>query len=262
VPVAGDGLAMLGPVPPGKSEIRYKFRVPVQGDRAQLDFAISRPVALLNVLVADNGVEITGKRLHRRRPFKQGSRIYLHREAYQLAAGEPVSITLDALDRSETPPTVIATLGLLATALAAAFLAYPLRGRSTERDAISDTQTILSQERAGVYESIRDIDHDFETGKIDAEEHALMREELKGEALALLRREREQASEPSPAATQAGRSADPGAQPVTGSGETTAASAGAATPGAFCRNCGGAVAPHWQFCSHCGATIEASGESV
>ncbi len=243
VPWGEGGLAVVGPIPPGASTLGYKYRVPVDAAESELNFAITRPVALLNVLVADVGIDVSGERLHRRRPFRQGTRIYLHREAFQLAAGERVSVGLTTLDRSSPPKTAVALAALVVAALAALFIGAPLRGRNAVRDTLADVRTVLSQERAGVYESIRDIDHDFETGKIDAAEHARMRGDLKQEAIGLLRRERAQTQD------TAAVNAPDATQP------TAAAAATDVAVAEFCPHCGGQVNANWTFCSHCGARI-------
>jgi hypothetical protein len=246
VPSEAGTLAVIGPIPPGPSTLGYKYRVPAEGDLNTLAFSIARPVALLNVLVADTGIDVSSTRLHRRRPFRQSTRIYLHREAYQLAANEQVEVRLQALDRSSPPKIAIALLALVAAALSAAFLASPLRRSDAVHDTLADTRTVLSQERAGVYESIRDIEHDFETGKINATEHAQMRDELKREAMALLRREREETAAE--------------AAPVPSNHAPT--DEAVATPGRFCSQCGKPVVTNWQFCSHCGGRLdEAGGEA-
>jgi hypothetical protein len=122
-------------------------------------------------------------------------------------------------------------LGL--AALAAAFLVLPLRGG---RDPSPPTASSgLALEREILYESIHDLDHDFETGKIDAVDFRALRDELRAEAIALMRQER--ASVPDSRPSQEG--------PLK------------AVPGpSACPTCGAAVEISWGFCAGCGGGLE------
>jgi hypothetical protein len=84
-------------------------------------------------------------------------------------------------------------------------------------------------EREAVMRSIRDLDEDFETGKLEAEDHSRLRDELRARAVTLLRAEREGAA---PAAAR------------------TAASE-------RCPGCNGAVRAGDRFCPACGARLRA-----
>ena len=232
VEASGDGgLAVRGPLAPGPSVIGYRYRIPVEG-RAELGIRFERAVDLLNVLVADNGVIIESKRLHRKRPFKQGTRFYLHREAYQLSADELVLVQLESLRRSGVQSDGARWAALLLAGMAALFLVSPLRkGAEPEtKEEISE----LTVEREALYESIRDLDHDFETGKLDENDFRTLRDELRGRAIALMRQE------------QDGASAVP---------DLTAR---AAEP--LCPGCGARVKNHWSFCSECGHGLQSDRE--
>jgi hypothetical protein len=80
-------------------------------------------------------------------------------------------------------------------------------------------------ERASVYAAILDLEDDFETGKISAEDHAVMLAELRARAAELLHRER---AAPPPAA---------------------------ATAAAACPGCGTTAERKARFCSQCGASL-------
>ena len=228
------GLSILGPLPPGLSVIAYRYRVPVDGS-ARLDIRFERALDLLNVLVADNGVVIESERLHRKRPFKQGTRFYLHREAYQIGANEDVVVVLDPLHRKDVSATESQVGAFALAALAALFLVTPLR---TDRGAATSTGTSgLTLEREILYESIHDLDHDFETGKIDKNDYDVLRDELRGDAIALMRKE---------------RSGAPGiAPPAPGADEARAESAS----GLRCPTCGVGVEAGWSFCAGCGSGL-------
>ena len=231
-PNGRGGLAVKGPLAPGPSVIVYRYRVPV-ADRAQLDIRFGKPVDLLNVLVAVNGVVIENDRLHRKRPFKQGTRFYLHREAYQLDAGELIEVGLDPLQRGAVSAQGAQAAAFVLAAFAALFLALPLR--TTRSRPASKEVSGLALEREILYESIHDLDHDFETGKLDEADFKALREELRNDAIELMRREK-----------AGGAKAEP---------KTTTASPG--TPDSSesiprCPGCGVAVETGWSFCSGCG----------
>ena len=214
------GLAVRGPLAPGASAIGYRYRIPVAG-RAQLDLRFERSVDLLNVLVADNGVVIESERLHRKRPFKQGTRFYLHREAYQIGKGETVAIVLDPLERGANTTARARWAALALAALAALFLVTPLR--EARGSSAPTPSSELALEREILYESIHDLDHDFETGKINEGDFRAMRDELRASAIALMRAE----THPEAEAAQA---------PV-------------------CPTCGVVVDGRWRFCSECGGDL-------
>jgi hypothetical protein len=210
-------------------------------DSVQFDLRFERGTALLNVLVADTGVIIESERLHRKRPFKQGTRFYLHREAYQIADDETVSIELRPLQRGAGTTTGARAAALVLAGLAAFFMVSPLRGRTGPGPAVASSELALQREI--LYESIHDLDHDFETGKVDDADFRVLREELRGDAIALMREERLAASK------------DPGAA----AGPRIAAVPGPESA-ATCPGCGIAIQGSWSFCAGCGSGLEAEQE--
>ena len=237
-------LELRGPVPRGASSLEFKYRVPLYGGEARLDLTFDRPVAVLNLLVADNGVAIETERLHRRRPFKQGTRVYLHNEAYQLVAGETVSVLLRPITQQSLPRSVSLLVGLAAAGLAAFFLVGPLRSHGSADFRNDPEQTALSVERAALYDSIRDLEHDHDTGKLETHDFERMRADMRSEAIELLRRERSSQATASPPLAAKGMAAKGMAAKGT---DRTAAS---------CPACDLAVESDWKFCSHCGYDMD------
>ena len=230
-PGENGGLDINGPLPPGTSSVGYRFRLPA-GDPTQLDLQMSKEVEMLNVLVADNGVVIESDRLHRQRPFKQGTRFYLHRQAYRVEPGERIGLALRPIASSGLSQNVARGAALLAGALAAIFLVAPLRTR--RKEPLADESAIaLSRERENVYESIRDLESDLETGKIGEEDYNLLRAELHASAVQMLRRQEELDAKSE--ATQTEEALSPAAT--------------------RCSECNGVLEPGWKFCSHCGAPV-------
>jgi hypothetical protein len=128
---------------------------------------------------------------------------------------------------------------LLAAGAATAFLLAPLRRSRGSGAARESALPELRSERQALYASIRDLDHDFETGKISEDDYRTMREELRSRAVALLREERSRgevdASTPAP----------------------VAASGGAAAAASACPACGAPPEAGWSFCAKCGARLGA-----
>jgi len=236
--VANDsgGLDLRGPIRHGESSLGFKYQVPVDAEAARLDLHFDRAVAQLNVLVADNGVAIETDRLHRRRPFKQGTRVYLHNQAYQIAAGESLAVVLRPLMQRGIPRRLALASGLAAAALAAFLLVGPLRQPTPEAGTEPESETALSVERESLYDSIRDLDHDYETGKLERAEFERMRRDLRAEAVDLLRQERRALANATP--------------PALPTDEAVA-----------CPDCGEGVAATWQFCSRCGHDLRSGGDA-
>jgi len=233
VPLGDGDLGVIGPLSPGNQSFAFRYRVPVEAGRPRLDLELPGAVGTLNVLIADTGVVIDTDRLHRRRPFRQGTRVYLHREAFSIDPDEVISIGLELIDRGAVSPNT----QLFATSAFAAvgvwFIVSPLTRRQRNRGAVYERARIRS-ERDIVYQSIRDLEHDFETGKIEQTQYQVMHQELRTRGLELLQRERD-----------AGRAtAMPGA---------VSAPASNPAPAARCSACGVELQADWRFCAGCGA---------
>jgi len=249
----GAEVAVLGPLPAGESMLRMHYELPATPEGAVLDLRFPREVATLNLLVADTGVEIRSERLHRRRPFRQGTRVFLHREAFNVAPGEEVEVALQPLDRGTVGHGTSLALAIAGVLAAVAFLVQPLRDARRPREPGEAEGSPSALAREAIYQDIRDLDHDFETGKISEDDHAALRAELRQRAVDLLRRER--ASSPdAAAATRAPE--DRASAPSAAQGADTAAARAA-----FCTACGQRLEHGWKFCSSCGQPVARAGES-
>lgn len=255
VPTEDGGFDVIGPIGPGEHSLGFKYRMPTRPDGVTVDMRFPREVQTLNVLVADTGLALDSDRLHRRRPFRNRTRNYLHREAYNVGMHETVDLRLEPLRGAGLPQQATLALTLLGSAGAAWFMISPLRRSQRRQTGIDPELVRLREEREGVYTDIADLDHDFETGKLDESDYTAMREALRDQAIELLRAERARGAEPvaepeeRPAVPRATQEA-----PVSSSAPTEAA-APVAT-GAFCPSCGGRLDPAWRFCSHCGAELQ------
>jgi hypothetical protein len=235
-PDASAGLALRGPFPAGESSFALGYRLPNGETGARFERSLPTELSLLTMYIADTGVLTKTDRLHRRRPVETPDRTFLHLEGFQIAAGETVSVDLSSLPVSQ-PISTFARIGFVGVAsiLAVVFLAAPLR-RSVGRTPAA-ISTASADERAAVYAAIRDLEDDFETGKISADDRGVMLSELRARAAALLRAERD---------------GDAGATTA----EPTATAASTA-----CRSCGEPLTAAAHFCSRCGERIAAPKEA-
>lgn len=228
-----SALALRGPIPAGTSQLALSYLLPTRATPVAFERRLPLAVPWLSLYLADTGLVVESARLHRRRPVLTEDRTYLQLEAFEVAAGEPVLLTLAPLPAPRGMPRLAVAALLAAAALAAlAFLAAPLR---RERRAEEPVASAVSLEREGIYAAIRDLDHDFETGKLAEEDYESFRRELRARAVALLRQERRAAER-----------------------------AATAPPPDACAGCGAALGEDARFCSQCGLALHgrAPGQSA
>ena len=226
---ADGDLGITGPLSPGNVNISFRYRMAVANEKPEIKLHFPMAVDVLNVLIADTGVAIETDRLHRRRPFRKGPRIYLHREAFSVEPGEVISIGLGLLDSGSLGRTSNLFATSLFAGLGAWFIVAPLvRVRRTS--VVEFEQSRIRNERELVYHAIRDLEHDYETSKIEEAEYTTMRAELRDRGIALLKAARDFP------------------EPVVETNEPAAARVAA-----FCVGCGTQLDAAWQFCAKCGA---------
>lgn len=227
-PSSDGGIAVGGVALPGESAVRVDYRIPVAENSVDLVRSFGRRVPLLGVYLADTGRLIPeSARLHRRRPVRTGDLTYIHLEGFNVAPGEEVALHVSTRPpgRGGRPGGVVAFV-LLAGVLSVALLVAPLlRGGLGPQEAGGEELPSV-RERESIYDAIRDLEHDHETGKISEEDYTGMRNELRARAVDLLRRERESAAERETA----------GASP-------------------HCPSCEAEVGATDRFCSRCGAAL-------
>ncbi|MFK7898392.1 MAG: zinc-ribbon domain-containing protein [Myxococcota bacterium] len=261
-PRADGGFDVIGPIGPGESNLGYSYQMAGRAEGLDLDLRFPIEVTTLNVLIADTGLALDSGRLHRRRPFRNGTRNYLHREAFNVAPDEVVDLSIDPLTATDLPRSATLAFTLSGVAAAALFLMTPLRAAARREQAIDPEQAQRALEQDAIYASIADLEHDFETGKLEEADYTQMREELRGEAIALLRRERASGG---PASQVAASGAGEGQATSSGSA-TSSSDAHAATSkpsiGKFCPHCGGQLSEAWRFCSHCGEALASDADSA
>jgi hypothetical protein len=208
--------------------VSFAYRIPVEGNSVDLVRAFERRIPLLGVYIADTGRLIPeSDRLHRRRPVRTGDLTYIHLEAFNVAPGEEVALRISARPPSRGAfPGGVTAFVVLATLLSGALLLGPLLGKDLGPEDAESRELPSVRERESIYSAIRDLEHDHETGKIAEADYAAMRDELQARAVALLRREREDATD---------------------------AKQSSASP--RCSSCGSELRATDRFCSHCGQAV-------
>ncbi len=257
VPRDRGGFDVIGPIGEGVTSLGYAYRLDAKPDGLALDLRFSRKLATLNVLIADTGLALDSSRLHRLRPFRSATRNYLHREAFNVLPDEAVDLRLEPLRARGLPRKAGMAFIFAAIAGAAAFVMAPLRqGAARDRTTGESALTRLRAERETAYVAISDLEHDFETGKLDGTDYTAMRDALRARAIELLRAERAEQSAPS-----AGSAAATAATISTTTTITMTIPATAASGDRFCPSCGTPRDPAWRFCASCGAALPARREA-
>jgi hypothetical protein len=233
---ASNRLAVRGPLPPGDSTLVLRYHLPAREGAAALALRFPLPVPMLSVFVSDTGVRAEASRMHRRRSFSSEDRSFLHLEAFELGAGETVDLKLARLSPQRPLPLLArAGFAVLLAGVAMAFLIAPLRSPGAEPVLASRRALHAAAERESVLAALRDLEEDFATGKLYAEDHAQMRTELRARAVSLLAAERD-----------ASEATAPVAPPVVTS----------------CPSCAAETDPGARFCSSCGVRLGAPAGSA
>jgi hypothetical protein len=253
-PGAGGGLALRGPIPAGRSGFALSYLLQSNDNSVHFTRNFGTHLSLLTVMIADNGVRTATDRLHNRRPMRTSDRTYLHLEGFEIEPTETVAIDLTSLPPKQPLPRSAAIGFVTASALLSVmFLIAPLRAKRTATESAQSVEAEASEgERTAVYAAIRDLEDDFETGKVSEEDHELMLGELRAHAAELLRQERDR-RESKPAATTA----------LTETAATTAptaATAVATVTAIFCTSCGARLSENARFCAQCGGPVESAQE--
>ncbi|TDJ13517.1 MAG: hypothetical protein E2O66_05095 [Deltaproteobacteria bacterium] len=195
-------LALRGPIPAGNTTLAIGYRIPVGEDGVVFERRFPRHLPLLLINVADTGILAETDRLHRLPTARGNDRSYLRLEAFEIEANEPVRVRFSQLP-APRPTSRLANTGfaLVLGAVALLVLIEPLR-RAKTSVGTETRQDELAFERESVYAAIRDVDEDFDTGKLTVEDHSRMRAELRRRAIGLLEAERNAQQKPEPATEQ------------------------------------------------------------
>ncbi len=165
---------------------------------------------------------------------------------------------------------LLASAALLLTLLIALYVLYPVirasaLGRRYFREAAeSDRLADILAQRDAIYQAIRDLDFDRETGKLTPEDHRAMRAQLVAQGVAVLQEldrlmehvgadDLEGEIEREVARLRQHRAVPVTEPAVSGVGEAETEPLAART----CPQCGQRARPDAAFCVHCGTSLEA-----
>jgi hypothetical protein len=240
VPDGSGGLALLGPLPPGESTLALEYQLSDADATRVFQRRFEHPLSLFSIFVADaGGLRLESDRLHRRRPVRAPDRTYARLEAFEVEAGETVSLTLGTLPSRATLPRT----GLLLAFTAISLLVIGAIVAPLWRPRLADAErevpeSAARREREALYAALHDLEHDHETDKVDDEDYAVLRDELRIRAVALLHAEKEQQARAALAPAERERA-----------------------PKNACPSCRHTVGSEDRFCARCGAALSAPPES-
>jgi hypothetical protein len=175
------GLDIRGPLMPGEHDVSWRYRIPVRDGSTHLELRFPRDIPVLDMRVADTGLVIESHRLHRLQSRTMGTRTYLIRSAGQVRAGETLSIRFRVLERRSGSRRISLALVLVLAAAAVSFVTAPLRSRSGSRDSRTPEPESTAFERELIDDTLRDLEWDFETGKLAESDYRQRRAELLGQ---------------------------------------------------------------------------------
>jgi len=235
----GDVLELRGPFFPGEYELVVSYEVDTAGRVLESVLDLHDGAAQLELWVRDDGVEIDAGPLHSARVTRAEDGFYQRFLGFDLSPGTRIPFRVAA--RPYPGPGAIWPQVTLAFALSLG-LAYVVGQPVTRRERAVDEpgESAASREKRALFAALRDLEHDFETGKLSQSDHDRLREELRSDALrALARLEGE---EPASASVAGEASAGEAVAPDGGAAVLTCACGRTAAPGdRFCPSCGKAL---------------------
>jgi hypothetical protein len=198
-----------GPVFPGERTYTFAYDLPDSGAALETELPVAEPLPELELVIRDFGIRVDAGTLHPARPVREGDSIYLRYVGFDLAADTRIPLRVLPLAPPTTPPPWLQ--GLLLLLVGGGLLLVVIRpiDQGVPVEAASG-QTATDGEREAIIASLRDLEFDFETGKLSAEDRDRLREELRREAARTLARTREREKPPAPTACSCGRAPQPG----------------------------------------------------
>jgi len=194
VAIQGDIAEVRGPIFPGEEgfslELEYDLEQPP--DELATQIRVATAVENVGVYVQDFGIEVDAGELHPARHVSQNDLIYQSFLGFDVPAGAELPLRVRALPPAHPlPRPLVALLAALGAGALLYFVAAPIAREALAREGgAARADALESPAKAALASALHDLEHDFETGKLSAEDRERMREELRREALAALARER------------------------------------------------------------------------
>lgn len=180
----GDRYVLVGPVYPGRRVARIRYEVPVDGTSldARLPFAQTTPEFELYIL--DEGISVDVGPLHPARIARdEAGSSYLHYLGFDLAPGSEVPLRISP--RVRIPPSNDVLIALLAALLGAGLVYVVGRPLLSSQSEVPQGTSSSEPESQALELALRDLEYDFETGKLSAEDRDELRQNLEHDAAAL-----------------------------------------------------------------------------
>lgn len=218
----GDRYVLVGPVYPGGRVARIRYEIPVEA--ATLDVALSFAQATpeFELYILDEGISVDVGPLHPARIARdEAGNSYLHYLGFDLNPDSDVPLRVSP--RVRVPAPKLGLVAILAAVLGAGIVfvvGRPLLASEPTLDIPADT---ADPEAEALALALRDLEYDFETGKLSAEDRDELRRNLERDSERLQAKRR-------------------GAAP-------------AQVRATQCPKCQRGVQPADQFCSGCGAPL-------
>ena len=227
----GDVLELRGPFFPGEYELVVSYEVDAGGRVLETELDLLDGARQLEFWVRDEGVEVDAGPLHSARATRTEEGFYQRFLGFDLAPATKIPVRVAA--RPPPGPGAIWPQVTLAFALSLG-LAYVVGQPITRSEPLADEpgESATSREKLALFAALRDLEHDFETGKLSQADHDRLRDELRSDALRALAR-------------------------LEGGSQAAGAEAAASPADGAERacSCGRSAAPDDRFCASCGKAL-------
>ena len=185
-----SGFASLWPFPPGKTRLRYRYRLP---PGAGLSRPVPYPTSMVSLLVHPADLAVESRSLDNKGIVEFEGTRYLHLVGANVSRGAPVDFRVveETREGSWLSRNTIkwGLVGLAVLLGAAAIFHRPRKTRVESGSAAGPSGADpagIEHKRAEVLRRIAEIDEEYEAGRIDESAYRKRRAELKAEAMRLI----------------------------------------------------------------------------
>lgn len=207
-----------GPIFPGERGYTFAYDLPSLGARLETEIRVAEPLAQLEVVIRDFGIDVDAGTLYPSRPMREDDSIYLRYVGFDLAPNTRIPLRVLPLPPPTTPPPWFQPLLLLLVGGGLLLVVIRPIDPSVRVEAVAE-ETESDLERAAIVAALRDLEFDYETGKLSTEDRDRLREELRREAARTLARTREPEKPTGPTPCSCGRAPQPGDRFCAGCGK-------------------------------------------
>jgi hypothetical protein len=183
-------LELRGPLFPGTRELTFSYDLPETGDELRTEFWFPDGVPELELFVLDERVAIAAGSLHPGRASRDANgSVYQRYLGFDLPAGTRLPLVVRPLP--DLPERASPAAALAAALLAGGLLFFVGRPLGTRSAGPAEIESDAEEaEKEALFAALRDLEHDFETGKLSSEDRDGLREALRRDTLLGLARAR------------------------------------------------------------------------